>query len=54
MQLDHNKTGSTLLEEYDPSTDTWETLAPRPKVRIRFMFGSDQRKILCDGRRLGR
>ena len=33
MQVDHNKTGSTLLERYDPSTDTWETLATRPKVR---------------------
>ncbi len=33
MQLDHNRTGSTLLERYDPSTDTWENLTPRPKVR---------------------
>ena len=33
MQVDHNSPGSTLLERYNPSTDTWETLAPRSKVR---------------------
>ena len=55
MKNDTNRTGSKLLERYDPATDTWETLADRPKVRYApcttvldgkyYVMGGDQRAV---------